>query len=127
MGCINAEIIAGENYEYLEKDQEPLTRGHHYSGSGLNIYYQKQENVFFVDSDEHYSDRCNIVTDIEKRKELFKKNRLCVNCLKGGHQRKNCKVKSKCFKCKKEGGIITPHYVILIIVTRWLEILKLLV
>ena len=49
--------------------------------------------MFFVDSDEHYSDRCNIVTDIEKRKELLKKNRLRDNCLKGGHQRMNCKVK----------------------------------
>ena len=70
--------------------------------------------MFFVDSDEHYNDRCNIVTDIEKRKELLKKNRLCVNCLKGGHQRKNCKVKSKCFKCKKEGddhiALCNPNY-----------------
>ena len=94
MDCINTEIIARENYAYLEKKQEPLTRGHHYSGSALTIYYQKQRKcVFFVDSDEHYSDRCNIVTDIEKRKELLKKNRLRDNCLKGGHQRMNCKVK----------------------------------
>ena len=48
MDCINTEIIARENYEYLEKDQEPLTRGHHYSGSALNVYYQKQENVCFL-------------------------------------------------------------------------------
>ena len=47
MDCINTEIIARENYEYLEKDQEPLTRGHHYSGSALNAY-QKQENVCFL-------------------------------------------------------------------------------
>ena len=58
----------------------------------------------FCDSDKHNSDRCYIVTDIEKRKELLKKNRLCFNCLKGCHQRKNCKVKIKCFKCKKKGN-----------------------
>ena len=34
----------------------------------------------------------------------MKKNRLCFNCLKGCHQLKNCKVKIKCFKCKKEGN-----------------------
>ena len=34
----------------------------------------------------------------------MKKNRLRFNCLKGGHQGKNCKVKIKCFKCKKEGN-----------------------
>ena len=56
----------------------------------------------FCDSDEHYSDQCNIVSDIEKPKELLKKNCLCYNCLKGCHQRKMCKVKIKCCKCKKE-------------------------
>ena len=68
----------------------------------------------FCDKDEHYSDGCNVVTDIKKQKKLLKKNRLYFNCLKGDHQRKNCKVKIKCFKCKKEGNIITPRYVILI-------------
>ena len=58
----------------------------------------------FCDCDVHYSDKSNIATDIDKRKELLKKNRLCFNCLKGGHQCKNCKVKIKRFKCKEEGS-----------------------
>ena len=30
MDCINSEIIARENYEYLKKDPEPLNHGHRY-------------------------------------------------------------------------------------------------
>ena len=73
MDCINTEIIAPENYEYLKKDQEPLNHGQRYSGNALNVS-SKTRKCVFCDSDEHYSDRCNIVTDIEKRKELLKKN-----------------------------------------------------
>ena len=35
--------------------------------------------------------------------ELLKKNRLCFNCPKGGHQRMNCLF--KCFKCRGEGSL----------------------
>ena len=70
----------------------------------------------FCGSDKHYSGRCNIVTDIEKRNELLKSNRLCFNCLKGGHQRKNCKVKINVFNAKKK-VVITPPYAILVMVT----------
>ena len=63
--CINTEIIASENYESLKKDQEPLNHGHRYSGSALNVS-SKTRKCVFCDNDEHYSDQCNIVTDIEK-------------------------------------------------------------
>ena len=63
--CINTEIIASENYESFKKDQEPLNHGHRYSGSALNVSSKTRKYVF-CDNDEHYSDRCNIVTDIEK-------------------------------------------------------------
>ena len=113
MDCISTEIIARENYEYLKKDQEPLNHGHRYSGSALNVP-SKTRKFGFYDVDEHYSDRCNIVTDTEKRKELLKKTRLCFNCLKGSHQCKNCKVKIKCSKCKKEvnhhTALCNPNY-----------------
>ena len=77
MDCINTEIIARENYEYLKKDPEPLNHGHRYFGSALNVS-SKTRKCVFCDSDEHYSDRCNIVTDIEKRKELLKKKTVYV-------------------------------------------------
>ena len=48
------------------------------------------------------SDKCIIVTEIDKRRELLKRNRLCFNCLRGGHTKKNCRTRVKCFKFKTE-------------------------
>ena len=45
MDCINTEIIARENYEYLKKDQEPLNHGHRYSGSALNVISKTRKCV----------------------------------------------------------------------------------
>ena len=44
-----------------------------------------------------------IVTEIDKRWELLKGNRLCFNCLTGGHIKKYYRTKIKCFKCKAAG------------------------
>ena len=115
MDCFNTETIACENYEYLKQDEERINHGHRYSGKALNVS-SKIRKCVFCDSDKHYSGRRNIVTDIEKRNELLKSNRLCFNCLKGGHQRKNFKVKINVFNVKKK-GVITLPYVILVMVT----------
>ena len=115
MDCFNIEIIACENCEYLKQDEERINHGHRYSGKTLNVS-SKIRKCVFCGSDKHYSGRCNIVTDIEKRNELLKSNRVCFNCLKGGHQRKNCKVTINVFNAKKK-VVITPPYAILVMVT----------
>ena len=51
----------------------------------------------------HYSDKCIIVTEIHRRRELLRRNRSCFNCLK----RKNCRKQIKYFKCKTEGHYTT--------------------
>ena len=58
-----------------------------FSGSALfaNSY---PKNVFFCQNVDHYSDKCNILTEIDKRRELLKRNRLCFNCLGVVIQRK---------------------------------------
>ena len=51
---------------------------------------------------DHYSDQCQIVTDLKARREILKKNRICFKCLKPGHAKPNCKSSIKCYKYKKE-------------------------
>ena len=51
---------------------------------------------------DHYSDQCQIVTDLKARREILKKNRLCFKCLKPEHTKPNCKSSMKCYKCKRE-------------------------
>ena len=52
---------------------------------------------------DHYSDQCQIVTDLKARREILKKNRICFKFLKPGHAKPSCKSSIKCYKCKKEG------------------------
>ena len=100
--CINTEITARESYEYLKQDKEETTKKTSYSGSAL-VAGSNFKKCVFCQSVDHYSDKCIIVTDVDKRRDLLKRNRICFNCLKGGHIKKNCTVKIKCFKCKTEG------------------------
>ena len=50
----------------------------------------------------HFSDRCDVVTNIETRKALLKLQRRCFNCTKHGHNLKGCRSKKTCFKCKEK-------------------------
>ena len=36
-------------------------------------------------SQNHYHDKCNVVTDYESRKNIFWQNKLCFKCLRLGH------------------------------------------
>ena len=72
-----------------------------FPGSALFANSNPKKCVF-RQSVDHYSDKCNIVTEIDKRRQLLKSNRLCFNCLRGGHTKKNCRNQMKCFKCKTE-------------------------
>ena len=51
-------------------------------------------------SKEHYHDKCPIVTDPEKRKEIVRKERLCYKCLFKNHNIRKCRSKRNCFHCK---------------------------
>ena len=86
----------------MKQDKEEATKKAPYSGSAL-VAGSNFKKCVFCQSVDHYSDKCIIVTDIDKRRDLLKRNRICFNCLKGGHIKKNCTAKMKCFKCKTEG------------------------
>ena len=48
----------------------------------------------------HFHDRCTVLTDVNQRKDIVRKNRLCYKCLFQGHAIRNCRSKRNCFKCK---------------------------
>ena len=54
--------------------------------------------------EDHYSDQCRIITDIDTKRGILKKGNICFKCLKPGHIKKNCGNKIKCFRCKVEGN-----------------------
>ena len=48
----------------------------------------------------HYHDKCNVVTELERRKEMVRKHRLCFKCLMSGHPIRKCMSKGRCYQCK---------------------------
>ena len=68
--------------------------------SAGKLYTRK---CLFCYKTDHYSDHCQIVMDLNARREILKKNRICFKCLKPGNSKPNCKSSIKCYNCKKEG------------------------
>ena len=48
----------------------------------------------------HFVDRCNIVTNVKIRKKMLQCRSRCYTCTKRGHQSRGCKSKRICFRCK---------------------------
>lgn len=49
----------------------------------------------------HYSASCEKVTDYESRKQILAKTGRCYNCLRKGHQLKDCPSQKNCRHCNK--------------------------
>ena len=50
----------------------------------------------------HFPDKCTVVTDLDKWIEIVWKYRLCLKCLYPGHSIKSCQKKGKCFLCQSQ-------------------------
>ena len=59
-----------------------------YAGKG-SVGRQKGPKCVFW-KDEHYSDSCETVKDINSRRKFFAANKLFYNCGQPGHQASNC-------------------------------------
>nr|CAD2185106.1 unnamed protein product [Meloidogyne enterolobii] len=52
----------------------------------------------------HWSTDCRKIPTAEERYKLAREKKLCINCLRPGHQSKECSTKNKiCWFCKKQG------------------------
>ena len=50
-------------------------------------------------SQQHFSDKCQVVTGPEERKQALRKAGRCFLCLSKGHLSRHCRSKSRCSKC----------------------------
>ena len=53
--------------------------------------------------DEHYSDKCSKVRNVDDRIKFLKRNRCCFKYIMPGYSKANCKRRTKCFKCQSFG------------------------
>ena len=50
---------------------------------------------------DHFADRCNIVTNVNTRKRMLQCQSRCYICTKRGHHSRDCKSKRMRFRCKR--------------------------
>ena len=62
----------------------------------------KVQHCVFCDKNNHSSNRCFKITDMEARKDLVKQKKLCFVCLEKGHAAYSCTLKN--YSCKKCHG-----------------------
>ena len=57
---------------------------------------------------DHYLNQCDSfkALDIEKRWDFVKENKLCFNCLNGGHRIDDCKFKKRCTNCNRKHNVM---------------------
>ena len=68
-------------------DRDPQQQHHQ---KGISCTYCKRN---------HPSSKCNVVTDVQARKNILRNKGRCFTCLKSGHKARTCKSKIKCYKC----------------------------
>ena len=100
---IHEEISARENFEYLKQNKFDKELNNQFTTSSLHAQTKVRKCVFCKNED-HYSDQCKIVTDVNSRKEILSKGKCCFSRLKPGHIKENCKAKVKCYCCGAEGS-----------------------
>ena len=80
----------------LKKSFNP---GHESTASALLSGNRGELNCLFCKGN-HRASECQVVTNIDERREILKKQGRCFNCLRrGGHLARNCDTKIQCFKC----------------------------
>ena len=104
MNSINDEISARENFEFL-RNTESFGReeqvNERNTTSSLTVMQNYRLCVFCGDRN-HFSDKCDVITDITARKEKLRDLRCCYKCLKSYHIAKNCRKRIFCYKCKTQ-------------------------
>lgn len=76
---------------------------HQHQPSAMGLYSGSAKISCAFCKGNHYSDKCETVTDISSRKESLRRSGKCFVCLKAGHMSRSCSIAKTCFYCKEKG------------------------
>jgi hypothetical protein len=120
MTILREETVARESCEFMKgKGDTEFQENKNKGFTTQNLYAGTRNTKCSFCKQNHFSDKCTVVTDLQKQKEIVWKDRLCFKCLNSGHSIRSCRVNNKCFACKsvhhhtaicegKEGKFLPP-------------------
>lgn len=81
-------------------ERNPISNGFGRKEKNFNTHDEKQykSRCVYCNKEEHKSNNCDTVKDIEERKKIMSKKQLCFNCTKGDHRAGDCKSRN-CYNC----------------------------
>ena len=88
-----------ENATYTKRQEREENDNRPFSAEALTTAARRTLVCAFCKG-SHYHDKCSVVTDVQKRRDIIKQKRLCFRCLIPGHIIRKCRNKNKCFQCK---------------------------
>ena len=107
--AIYHEIQASQAGDMMTLNEDPVTSTAQFLTRGTNKRTYNTPNPTTAQfktlkcaycKDNHYSNECERVISIDKRKDIVKRDRLCFNCLRPNHTSKDCQAKGRCRLCK---------------------------
>ena len=103
MEILKSEISARESCEFM-KSQSDVFVAKEYVIPGKNttdaLFAGVRTLICGFCGQNHYHDRCNVVTDLTERKRIAYEKKLCFKCLSSSHRALNCRSKNNCYRCK---------------------------
>ena len=104
MLVIDEEINARENSKYSKlNDFQKKELNNQFVNSFLHAQI-KVRKCIFCKNEDHYSDQCKMITDLNLRREILSKGKSFFNCLKPGHIKKNWKGSHPTALCFSKNG-----------------------
>ena len=83
-------------------ERETETQSGKFSTGRLGkAFHAKAAKMCVYCEGEHRTGDCTVVLDVNKRREILAKKKLCFNCAAGQHRANSCPSKSTCRKCNK--------------------------
>ncbi|XP_055932080.1 uncharacterized protein LOC129962358 [Argiope bruennichi] len=100
-GALTTLKIRGE--QSVQYDFKPSTANLYVNSKNTTTIKKRSPFCAICDTNGHWPQDCNIVTDIDIRKQKLKNSNRCFLCTNRGHNVNNCprKDKARCYKCKK--------------------------
>jgi hypothetical protein len=101
---LNIQPSEGTRKKSKEESNQQTNSSPNLPTANFNQHAQKPKpRCVFCGIENHWSDECRKVPDVNKRRELAATEKRCFKCLNKGHRHKECKRKKACFYCKSEG------------------------
>ena len=87
----------------VETNEREENKSFKRDSSSRRLLFSKgpERTCAYCDGGDHKTVSCSKITDVNYRKEILAKKKLCFNCAAGNHKAANCPSKRSCQNCEK--------------------------